>query len=138
MHARWVEVSLQKLLGLPGHVLGPELHHASLERLSELSAARGVRLSHVTRLDACGQIEVGELGGCGHVIRQLACEPMSHGRRQADLYAQGEGVMWRGSKKVHRAYDKGREMTGKQGDVLRLEVQIRNSKAIRESCPGLE
>jgi hypothetical protein len=125
---KWIEASLPRVLhGTNGKLLidDNEIQDA-LAKVKQIVREIGTPLiydEYFNRIDLVWQFR-------GNPADFLAAHhDLRHGkvRRQTSHY-DDQGVTWPGSGLLIRMYDKLQEMTGKSGDVVRVEVQLRGNR----------
>lgn len=129
LEATAVEVSLPRLLhGSNGALLKSE------EEVREAFGKMGARMRSVidlgadyqpalTRLDAAWNCEID--GGVRTVIRSVENARHANVRRATVVY-KGESIHWPGTNCRIRIYDKGKEVLGRESNVVRFEAQFRD------------
>jgi hypothetical protein len=135
----WVEVSLPKLLlGDNGHVLENQAHLdvalAKLRKdLNGIADVPEVAEWQVWRADIAWNFNL----EATPLILAHAASRVPGIHRDADLFAGGQGVSWRGAKSrfMVKLYDKARQMSV-PGSILRAEISLRGHHLARHLDTG--
>lgn len=123
-----VEVSLPRLLhGSNGALLKSEDEVKEAFRLMGARMEKALKLESdyrpaITRLDAAWNCEID--GGVRTVIRSVENARHANVRRATVVY-KGESIHWPGTNCRVRIYDKGKEVLGRESNVVRFEAQFR-------------
>ena len=123
-----IECSLPRLLhGSNGALLKSEEEVTAALRLVKERASKVIEFSPyiepaLTRLDAAWNCEID--GGVRTVIRAVENTRHEDVRRATVVY-QGESIHYPGKNCRIRIYDKGKELKGKESNVVRFEAQFR-------------